>query len=281
ACQMKLTELKTSPLLSDLRHHWILKFTLLMSDTASDVELTRILAVVEAGPVTVQLNVLEVLPELSRLDVTIVHVDPPSRLTSILTLSAVPRLCVHVMLCAEPIAQLTFVLGALTVMAGATIEKITLLISPFIDKPAGLTRTSAWVVRTVGIGPVYVPVVAVAAGTPEVIGVHVAPLSGLKSMSNACELPRVWVQVIVRNDPAAHVTAVFGAVTVMAKVIVKFELLMSDTASEADLTRISACAVDGPLTSHGYVPDIAEVVVNEPRPAQVIPPSRLTSMFTR
>jgi hypothetical protein len=44
---------------------------------------------------------------------------PPSRLSSIATDSALPRLWLHETLCVEPIAQMTLVFGAITVQRGA------------------------------------------------------------------------------------------------------------------------------------------------------------------
>ena len=99
-------------------------------------------------------------------------------------------------------------------------------------------------------------------------------------MSTVCEVPRSCVQVIVRVDPAPHVTAVFGAVTITRGLIVKLTLLVPDTPDPpAHVTRIRACAVDGLLTSHEYVPDVAEVVVIVVIGLQETPPSRLRSMF--
>src|SRR5258705_3699351 len=96
-------------------------------------------------------------------------------------------------------------------------------------------------------------------------------------MSTVCEVPRLCVHVIVRVEPAPQVTAVFAVVTVIRLLMVKLTSLMSD--ADAELTRMRACAVDGPLTSQAYVSD-APVVVKVPMGVQLAPPSRLTSMFT-
>src|SRR5262249_4670180 len=57
------------------------------------------------------------------------HVAPASRVSSILTLSDVPRLCVQAIACGEPTAQATLVFGAVTVTAAGASVKRALLTS--------------------------------------------------------------------------------------------------------------------------------------------------------
>jgi hypothetical protein len=74
------------------------------------------------------------------------------------------------------------------------------------------------------------------------------------------------------------VRAVFGAVTVTRGVIVKSTSLTSETAGVlAQLARIRACEVGGPVTNHEYDALDAAVVVCVVTRLHVAPPSRLTS----
>ena len=116
-----------------------------------------------------------------------------------------------------PIVQATFLFGAVTVSVGVASVNGVLLTSPSNELPAGLTRTSPCVVTTDGVTAVYAPVPDVAAGTPDATGVQVEPLFALNSTSNVWAAPSEWFQVIVRVDPAAQLTAVFGAVTEIAE----------------------------------------------------------------
>jgi hypothetical protein len=74
------------------------------------------------------------------------------------------------------------------------------------------------------------------------------------------------------------VTAVLGAVTLTRDVMVKSTSLASIAASPAARTRIRARVVGGAVTVHANEPAVAEVLVTEVSAAQVLPPSRLTSM---
>ena len=124
---------------------------------------------------------------------------------------------------------------------------------------------------------------AVAFGTFVATELHVVPPSRLTSMFTVCDVPRLWFQVIDCVLPVVQVTAVFGAVTVIVPLeIVKLTSLVSLTVGFAEaLTRTRACVVAGPETTQLYVPVVAVAfatfVATE---VHVVPPSRLTSMFT-
>src|SRR5687768_11415792 len=145
-----------TPISEFRRPHWIWKFTLLTSETVpSRTQLTRIRAAVVAGPVTTQVDRLDVSLELCELfGMTIDHEAPPFRLTSILTVSSVPRLCVQPMVLVDPIAQMTLVFGTATMTVGVasvTSPSLRSLSDVSLDQ---LTRTRPCVVTTDGIGPV-------------------------------------------------------------------------------------------------------------------------------
>ena len=106
----------------------------------------------------------------------------------------------------------------------------------------------------------YVPVVAVAAGTAEASGTQLKPLSALKSMSNICAAPSVWVQVIARDDPAAHVTAVFrrGDSYRGCDPEIRVADVLNDPFA-VHLIRTRPAVVAGPMTVQGNVPDVFAV----------------------
>src|SRR5262245_7404946 len=217
-----------------------------------------------------------------RLATSTVHVAPPSRLPSILTLSCVPRLCDQVMFFGVPMPHATFVFGAVTVPVGAATVNTTLLRSPLSGGAAGLSRISPDVVSSDAIWVVSEPVVDVAAGTPEAIGIQLEPLSGLRSTSKVWAAPRLCVQVMLRVDPAAHVTAVFGAVTVMSDVTLKFTSLTSCTAPFfVHEMRIRAAVVPGPVTIQVWLPDVLpELARLSAMTDQVAPALRLSWILT-
>src|SRR5512133_1260966 len=100
-------------------------------------------------------------------------------------------------------------------------------------------------------------------------------------MLNVCPAPSVWFQVMVRCMPIAQELPLAGAVTVIVPEIVKLTLLMSLSAPFADaLTRIRACVVAGPVTTQLYAPEPLPFGALAATALQVVPPSRLTSMFT-
>src|SRR5262249_42357109 len=80
---------------------------------------------------------------------------------------------------------------------------------------------------------------------------------------------------------AVQVTAVFGAVTVILSMIVKLTALVEVTVGSAcQVSRIRAWVVSGPVTVQGYDPLAAATRVNGGIGVEVVPPSRLMSMFT-
>ena len=82
-------------------------------------------------------------------------------------------------------------------------------------------------------------------------------------------------------EPAAQLTAVFGAETLVRGVMVKFTSLVSlTTESVAHFTRTCAAEVVGPVTTQAKVPEVDDVVVMDPIGLHVPPPSRESSMFT-
>ena len=56
------------------------------------------------------------------------QVEPPSRLTSMLTVCEVPRVWFQVMACVLPVAQVTAVLGAVTVTQSAMVKSTALVL---------------------------------------------------------------------------------------------------------------------------------------------------------
>src|SRR5437868_11800531 len=110
--------------------------------------------------------------------------------------------------------QLAAVLGAVTVTAAGASVDGTSEVSDSVGSADQLTLTRACDVTDAGISPEYVPVVAVALAMPLAIGVQVVPPSALNAISTVWPAGRLWLQVIVRVEPAPHVTAVFGAVTI-------------------------------------------------------------------
>ena len=101
------------------------------------------------------------------------HVAPLSLLFSIRTVSAVPRLCDQVTLRLVPIDQLTLVLGAVTVTAGATIENA--LLDAIVGPSSHATRTIALAVVGADTTHEYVPVVEVVFWTDAATRVESAP----------------------------------------------------------------------------------------------------------
>src|SRR5579862_4646224 len=129
----------------------MLKLTSLTSLTdTSAARLTRMRAVVVAGPVTVQAKLPMAAPAGTAAAIAL-HVIPPSRLTSMFTVSPLFRLCAQVIGCTLPTGQPTFVLGDVTV-TGSTIVKLTSLTSKTDGSSALLARTRPCVV----VGPVTV-----------------------------------------------------------------------------------------------------------------------------
>jgi hypothetical protein len=111
------------------------------------------------------------------------------------------------------------VFGAVTVIAGATIEKATLLTS-VAGVSIEVTRTIADAVA----GPVTVhanvPDAAAVFWTDGAIVSQAPPPLRDTSILIAETVPRLWLHVIDCTDPTAHVTGVFGAVTVTVGVAV-------------------------------------------------------------
>src|SRR4051812_709492 len=206
------------------------------------------------------------------------QVAPSSRVSSSLTSSCVPRLWVQWIACVEPATHATFVLGAVTVISDGCSVKATLLMSASLGSADQLTRIRPWVVGIDGSRPVHVLVVTLSLATADATGTHVAPASGLNAMSTVSSGPRLWVHVTVLVEPAPHVTAVFGAVTMMRGVMVKSTSLASVAASPAARTRMRARLVGGAVTVHANEPAVADALVTEVSGAHVLPPSRLMSM---
>src|ERR1700741_1162963 len=134
---------------------------------------TVIRAWVVTGPVTRQLYVPPPAEDES------VRHGPPSRLMDTRKSAVAPTLCVHRIVCRDPIAQLSFGPGDVTVTDGAISVNVWSLRSPSPGTPAGLTRTRPWVVPVDGRSPRSDPDVAVAAATLWRHALHVAPPSAL------------------------------------------------------------------------------------------------------
>ena len=105
----------------------IVKFVSLASLAAPVAALTRIRAAVVAGFVTTHayepaLALAFVTGEASTLQAV-----PLSRLTSMLTVLPAPRLWVQAIVCPEPTAQFTPVLGTVTVIVGSTTLTVVVL----------------------------------------------------------------------------------------------------------------------------------------------------------
>jgi hypothetical protein len=130
----------------------IVKLTSLVSVTVGVVEaLTRTRAWVVLGLDTTQLYVPVEAVAFVTFAAIGLHVAPPSWLRSMFTVREVPRLWFQVMVCVLPIAQLTAVFGAVTVIQSA-IVKFTALVLETAGLPEYVTRTRAWAVA----GPVTV-----------------------------------------------------------------------------------------------------------------------------
>src|SRR5262245_25295556 len=171
--------------------------------------------------------------------------------------------------------QLSPPFGAVTARLPPPTAKTALLTSTTVGSVTLVTRIRACAVAGPDTVQLNVPVFAAALLT---IAHDVPPLRDTSIFT--FPVSPLDVHWMARVAPIGHTSPPFGAVTAtLPPPIVKFALLTSDAigAPVRLLTRIRACALAGPFTSHVYVPEFAALPITT---AHEAPPLRETSIFT-
>ena len=250
--------------------------TLAMVGSVAEEMRTR--ALVVAGVVTTQLKVPVVSAPLGTFAAIELQVAPPSRLTSMSTVAAAPRLWVQVIDRVLPIVQVTAVLGAVMVMR-SMIAKFTGLALAMAGFPDQRTRARAAAVGGPETTQGTVPVVALVVTNPAFTVSQLAPPSRLTSTATLWPVPRLWLNVTFCVLPILQVTAVTGAVRVSEAAplaMVKLALEVADavrpTASRT-VTRMRPVVLTGPGASQVQVCAVPGNPVHSEIAAKLAPPS--------
>ena len=231
--------------------------------------LTRTTAALVAGPVAVHARLPPVAAEAS-----VVQLAPPSPLSSTRTVVPAGRLLEDQgIVRAVPIAQFAPAAGDVTASAGVTIWNAGPT-PPAGTAPVDVTRTRAAAVSGPDAVQTKLPVFGAAACRI----VNVAPSSRLSSIVTGSTSGRLCVQVTVTGVPAYATVPVAGPVTVSDGVVIaNAPLVPLATTGSVTVTRATAAAVSGPVTTQAKLPVFGTAAASV---SNVPPPSRLTSTTT-
>jgi hypothetical protein len=207
--------------------------------------------------------------------ITVGNVEPPLVDSSIFTFP-VRLVDAHVIVCDEPMTQLSPPFGDVTVIVGWTMLKFALLVSMTV----GMERLLMRILAVVLTGPPTVhasaPSFAVLANST--VGNVEPPLVDNSTITFPVRLADVHVSVC--DNPIAQDSPPLGDVTVsVGCAIVKLALLLSRMLASETLTILTRAVADtGPVTVHGSVPSLA--VLANSVVGNVEPPFVERSIFT-